>query len=1122
MGDNCPHSCITNDNGEFVIENLCPGEYLLCMEGYYFKQNSSVIVPENGDIIDINLEVYLVEEGEPIAPSPPEEFGDRNPTLFVDDNGEAHLVWEHGREIWHSMFTNNTWDSMEQIKDVEGRNPTAVFNSQILGEDSPGIMTIWESVNESYNDQLWYSIGIPDNGGYLWSEAMQLTSDEFGDREPVTAITEEGEEVVLWLQRNWSAEDDTDLYYEVINVSEENLTWENQTLTNFDGLSSWTINGNSLDKYSLEYNWSIPKVRIPKVIPIINGEYGAEARISGSVEGGCDLSGEISGGIAINFSDRGSGSGKISGKASWKTDSELCEYVFNKASASLEASGSYKVPLWKIPTPKWLTVELGAQLSATLGGIATWEGSNFPSWPTGSNIYFEINPSLYGEANFFNKIKVNVEGGGKVLISWSYPEPVKVTSSLYVKASAKFWNLKATWEKKWGDNGGTYSLSSKLDASSMILTTYDETDEIPIYEELNITIDTSEGTGNLYEGKTVISDISNDLFDDGKPVITKSDTGEILVAWTKDSQDAEDAMGSSVVVSNFDGNSWSSPVTVDGPERFNKNTAITFVEDDIPLLLWSGAPANVTLDTPVEEIIEAIQQSEIFFSQRNGDTWSTPVKITDLDGQDEQVVITSASDSKAYAAWIHADEEGEKVYTAIYYENNNTWSDPIIISSGISCESPTITIRDGKPFLVWVEDTDGDSQTKKDSTLFWSEWDGVWSEPINITKPEELNNHSSTLGNSVASYSGESKGLGFIKPPEDCCIKTEELEPKDTPEIHLEQTELMDDHESKPVNSATPEDKYGPTGFDLPNTPPEERKHFITADQLFYYKIDFWNDEDANASANDVLVVDQLDTNLDRSTFKFEEIGFLKWNVDLEPCQYFNVNVDLRPDKNLIVNVEGTFDPETGNITWVFRSLNATTLFPPEGEWEGFLPPMNDTGYEIGWVSFSIDSKSDLPSGTQIKNQAYVEFDSAGDLLYHPAPKEGPFVNTIDAEPPKSNINGELLKFAKIQLNWTGFDNESGIKDYTIYVSKDGNSYEKLIQNTKESSAIFNGEYGNTYYFYSIAEDYIGHKEELKAEPDLIIYIPEPIPPEISISSPSDGDTVNGNSSISYLGVAHK
>jgi hypothetical protein len=292
------------------------------------------------------------------------------------------------------------------------------------------------------------------------------------------------------------------------------------------------------------------------------------------------------------------------------------------------------------------------------------------------------------------------------------------------------------------------------------------------------------------------------------------------------------------------------------------------------------------------------------------------------------------------------------------------------------------------------------------------------------------------------------------------------------------------------VSSATPEDKYGPTGFDHPDTTPEERERFIPATQDLYYRIDFWNAENATAPACDVYVNDQLDANLNKSTFRFEEIGFLNWTVELEPCQYFNVYVDTRPEMDLIVNAEDTFDPETGAINWTFRSLDPDTLETPDDPMAGFLPPITESGYELGWASFSVDPEPDLPTGTRIKNQAFVNFDGVGP--FNPAPKEGPFTNTIDAAPPTSNMAATLLDGNVIQLNWTGEDdlNGSGIRDYTIYVADSTTPYTPWLVHTTNNSSIFAGEPGQTYTFYSIARDNVGNYEDAPDEPDATTSTP--------------------------------
>lgn len=298
------------------------------------------------------------------------------------------------------------------------------------------------------------------------------------------------------------------------------------------------------------------------------------------------------------------------------------------------------------------------------------------------------------------------------------------------------------------------------------------------------------------------------------------------------------------------------------------------------------------------------------------------------------------------------------------------------------------------------------------------------------------------------------------------------------------------DKEITPVTSISPEDKCGPGGYDGEGTLLNNRRRFVSGMRDLAYRIDFWNREDAPAPTQDVIITDQLDTDLDWSRLSFTEFGFLQWRVPLEGGPYFKVEVDLRPDMNLIVQVEGSFDLSTGTIRWQFHSLDPITRRPPEDPMAGFLPPITDTGYEIGWVNYTVHPKAGLPTGTRVENQAFVKFDID---VFKPAPADGPFVNTIDAGTPHSAVGslpGEQ-NCSGISLNWSGSDDSggSGIKGYTIYVADNGGPYQAWLVQTTATSAVYPGQSGHTYAFYSIAEDNVGNREAAPSQPDAAIRI---------------------------------
>jgi len=84
--------------------------------------------------------------------------------------------------------------------------------------------------------------------------------------------------------------------------------------------------------------------------------------------------------------------------------------------------------------------------------------------------------------------------------------------------------------------------------------------------------------------------------------------------------------------------------------------------------------------------------------------------------------------------------------------------------------------------------------------------------------------------------------------------------------------------------------------------------------------------------------------------------------------------------------------------------------------------------------------------------------------------------NTTDDTPPSS----EVLALAPTQssptfaVDWSGTDSGSGIADYTIFVSENGGPFTAFIADTPDTSALFTGQTGNTYAFYSVARDAVG------------------------------------------------
>ena len=236
------------------------------------------------------------------------------------------------------------------------------------------------------------------------------------------------------------------------------------------------------------------------------------------------------------------------------------------------------------------------------------------------------------------------------------------------------------------------------------------------------------------------------------------------------------------------------------------------------------------------------------------------------------------------------------------------------------------------------------------------------------------------------------------------------------------------------VTSWDPNDKTGSSGYDT-------LSHYISPKEELHYVVFFENIDSATAEAEDIIIVDTLDQNLDWSTLQIGDISHPL------PCS-------------------ASFDAVNGIITWTCDSIMLPPdTFPPNGE---------------GWVSFSIKPKSYLSSGTQIKNRASIKFD------YNPwmyAPMDSSYIiNTIDAGRPTSSVSSlpDTAIFPDFTISWSGMDDPSGsgIAAYTVYVKKDGGPYLPWLTDTTATSVVFHGELGHTYYFSCTAVDNVGYREE--------------------------------------------
>jgi len=289
------------------------------------------------------------------------------------------------------------------------------------------------------------------------------------------------------------------------------------------------------------------------------------------------------------------------------------------------------------------------------------------------------------------------------------------------------------------------------------------------------------------------------------------------------------------------------------------------------------------------------------------------------------------------------------------------------------------------------------------------------------------------------------------------------------------------------VTSLDPNEKAGPSGFG--------ERNYLKGDRYFQYIVYFENVDSATAAAQEIIILDSLDTNLDFSTLNLNDICLGDTIISLSnENHYISKIINLNDTTDLQITTE--FNQETGIIIWHLKGADLVY-----GGFGDILPPNKISPEGEGFVSYSIKSKSKLLSGTRIANSASITFDVNEAIITNEV------FNTIDSEPPQSNIVtadqiGDSLSY---RLIWYGADDSlgSGVKNYDIYYSNNDNTYMKWLSFTTDTSAIFTGEEGHTYSFYSIAHDSVGHSELAPTTADLVFkaeYLEPELPADFSFS----------------------
>ncbi len=273
------------------------------------------------------------------------------------------------------------------------------------------------------------------------------------------------------------------------------------------------------------------------------------------------------------------------------------------------------------------------------------------------------------------------------------------------------------------------------------------------------------------------------------------------------------------------------------------------------------------------------------------------------------------------------------------------------------------------------------------------------------------------------------------------------------------------------VDPVDPNFISGPAGFGPQN--------FIAGDSTIPYLIGFENKPTANAPAQQVVITETLDPNLDLATFRFGDIGFGDTVVHVpdEDRQVYSTRIDASTPLGIYIDINAELNPQSGVVTWTFTSIDPHTLEPPLDPGIGFLPPNQIPPQGDGWVTYFVKPKPRLASGTPVTAQASIVFDTNAPVATNV------WVNLLGTSDANVQFSagsysvGEADGIATITVTRTGDTSGTVAVDYA---TSDGTASQRGDYTTATGTLIFNaGETNKTFGVLIVDDAYVEGSETL-------------------------------------------
>ncbi|WP_061546812.1 DUF4114 domain-containing protein [Cylindrospermopsis raciborskii] len=114
----------------------------------------------------------------------------------------------------------------------------------------------------------------------------------------------------------------------------------------------------------------------------------------------------------------------------------------------------------------------------------------------------------------------------------------------------------------------------------------------------------------------------------------------------------------------------------------------------------------------------------------------------------------------------------------------------------------------------------------------------------------------------------------------------------------------------------------------------------------------------------------------------------------------------------------------------------------------------------------------------------------------------------LDITPPTGKVRDlpRITTDRNITVSWDANDTQSGVKNYDVFVSVNSGNFTEWLTDVITTSAVYPGQVGNTYAFYSLATDNQGNQQDPNTAPRtstqvVPIFTPNVVTPKLNIST---------------------